>query len=413
MVERTLFQQVNDYKNRANPYPLYTEMRKTPIVREPDGSYVVSSYRLVTSLLHDPRLSSDARNFPPGSRQAQLAATGKFPIPFIRLDPPDHDRLRRMVTRQFGPPHAAGLIDSMRQELADIVEGLLDRIRGHHQIDIVDDFAYPFPVTVICRLLGVPAEDEQFFHGWADALVESLDPEVGQEMSAHGRQRALAARSELNQYMSKLIAARQQQPGDDMLSRLATDDGPDGRLTSGDLVSTSGLLLIAGHETTVNLITNGMLTLLRHPQVLARLRHDPELVILLVEELLRFEPPVQFNSQRVATADIQIDGQTIPKGTQVYLMLAAANRDPEQFSDPEQFIPDRQNNEHLGFGSGIHYCFGAPLARLEVQCALNALVQRLINPRLVVDPPLYRPGAVLRGPRHLLVHIDGVTPRRR
>ncbi|GCE24389.1 cytochrome P450 [Dictyobacter kobayashii] len=398
MAEQSLFQQINDYKNRANPYPLYAEMLKTPVIRESDGNYAVSSYRLVTSLLHDPRLSSDARNLPSSSAKAQAVASSKFPIPFIRLDPPDHDRLRRMVTRQFGPPHTTGLIAGMHQELENIVNELLDHVQGRKQIDIVDDFSYPFPVTVICRLLGVPHEDEQLFHAWADALVESLDPEMGNGEDLQMRQKALTARNELSQYMSKLIAARQKQPGNDMLSKLANDNGPDGRLTTEDLVSTSGLLLIAGHETTVNLITNGMLTLLRHPEVLERLRKDPELAIPLVEELLRFEPPVQFSSQRVAIADIQIDGQTIPKGSQVYLMLAAANRDPERFPDPERFIPDRQDNEHLGFGSGIHYCFGAPLARLEVQIALNALAQRLINPRLAVDPPPYRPGAVLRGP---------------
>jgi cytochrome P450 len=174
------------------------------------------------------------------------------------------------------------------------------------------------------------------------------------------------------------------------------------------MVDTGMLLLLAGHETTVNLITNGMLTLLRHPDVLERLRREPDLVIGLVEELLRYEPPATVLPNRWALADIDIAGTTIPRGSNVILLLASGNRDPARFRDPERFDPDREDNQHLGFGSGIHHCFGAPLARLEAQIALPALARRLENPRLVQDPPPYRQSATLRGPRHLLVEIDGV-----
>jgi cytochrome P450 len=176
-----------------------------------------------------------------------------------------------------------------------------------------------------------------------------------------------------------------------------------------DLLATAVLLLVAGHETTVNLIANGMLTLLRYPDVLARLRHEPELTTGLVEELLRYEPPVQMLSSRTALDDIDIAGTTIPKGAPLTLVLAAANRDPNRFPDPDRFDPDRADNAHLGFGGGIHYCFGAPLARVEAQIALPELARRLQNPRLVTDPPPYRDSPVLRGPRHLLVEFDGVT----
>lgn len=409
MIEASLFQQINDYANRANPYPLYAELRKTPILREPDGSYLVSSYRLITALLHDPRLSSDVRKRSPEDPKAKAALANPYPIPFLRLDPPDHDRLRRMVSRQFGPPHTPDMIDNMKGELVQIVNDLIDGFEGKTRIDIVDDFAYPFPVTVICKLLGVPQEDETRFHVWAEAIVASLDPQP--KASGHdGPMDVQEALKEIGQYMSELIDARRKQPGEDMLSRLINDDGPDGQLTPMDLVTTSVLLLIAGHETTVNLLTNGVLTLLRYPDVLERLRKEPELAVSLVEELLRYEPPVQFNSQRTAIADITVDGVTIPKGSPVYLMLAAGSRDPERFPDPERFIPDREDNQHLGFGSGIHYCFGAPLARLEVQIALNILFGRVINPRLVLDPPPYRQNAVLRGPRYLPIDIDGVKP---
>jgi cytochrome P450 len=193
-----------------------------------------------------------------------------------------------------------------------------------------------------------------------------------------------------------------------MLSGLATDNGPEGRMSPRELVSTAIILLIAGHETTVNLTDNGMLTLLRHPDILARLRREPDLIIGLVEELLRYEPPVQFLPQRTTLEEISIAGTTIPKGVPLTLLLAAGSRDPERFSEPERFDPDRKDNQHFGFGSGIHYCFGAPLARLEVQTMLTELVRRLENPRLVVDPPPYRPSPVLRGPQQLLVEVDGV-----
>ena len=170
------------------------------------------------------------------------------------------------------------------------------------------------------------------------------------------------------------------------------------------------MLLVAGHETTVNLIANGMLTLLRHPDVLERLRHDPDLAIPMVEELLRYEPPVHFLPWRTTLDDIDIAGTTIPKGAQVTLVLAAGSRDPGHVPDPGRFVPDRENNEHLGFGGGIHLCFGGPHARLEAQITLTELARRLNNPRLVTDPPPYRPNPVLRGPLHLPVDIDGIAP---
>ncbi|WP_254901194.1 cytochrome P450 [Tuberibacillus sp. Marseille-P3662] len=323
------------------------------------------------------------------------------------LDPPEHDRKRRLVTRQFGPPHTPQMIDDMKSELTHIVNDLIDRMQDRSRIDIVDDFAYPFPVTVICRLLGVPEEDEPRFHVWADAIVASLDP-LPQDDDEQPTMDETQARREIEQYMGELIQSRRDQPGDDMLSRLISDESGDGHLSPTELTSTSILLLIAGHETTVNLMANGWLTLSRNPGVLERLRNEPGLVVPLVEELLRFEPPVQFLANRTALADISLDDVTIPKGSIVNLLLAAGNRDPEQFADPDQFIPDRTDNRHFGFGNGIHYCFGAPLARLEVQIALDALARRLVNPQLVLDPPPYRQNALLRGPRHLHVDIDGI-----
>ncbi|MGX1546731.1 cytochrome P450 [Streptomyces adustus] len=388
-----------DYSSRADPYPLYAELRETPVARQADGSYVVSTYREIAELLHNPHLSSDVRNL---SRPME-AVQGRTTPSFINLDPPEHDRLRRMAMRHFGPPHTPGLVTGMEDDLTAVVNGLIDGFAGKEQIDIVDDFAYPFPVTVICHLLGVPREDEPRFHLWVDAIVNSIDynPETDpKEKLENGVQ----AREDLRQYLGGLLEQRHGKPGEDLLSRLANDDGPDGRMTDEEILATANLLLIAGHETTVNLITNGMLTLLRQPQMLQRLCAEPDLIVPLVEELLRYEPPVHIIPWRAAYSDITVADTVIPKGSKIMLMLASGSRDPNRFHDPDLFDPDRRDNEHLGFGSGIHLCFGGPLARLETQIALTALVQRLEGPTLVTDPPPYRPSPVLRGPIHL--HIE-------
>ncbi|GHD87426.1 cytochrome P450 [Streptomyces naganishii] len=412
MTQPSLLSRITDYANRADPYPLYAELRRTPVLHEEEGGpYVVGSYYDILGLLHDPRVSSDASNLTAAGDDdlSGPEATG-LPPSFIRLDPPEHDRLRRIANSSFGPPHRPHRIDSMREELAGIVRELIDGLGETRQIDIVDEFAYPFPVTVICRLLGVPREDEPKFRGWVDPLVASLDPDTRKNADDEFQQAAQEARMQLGMYLAGLVEQRTKEPRDDMLSDLATSHGADGTMSMMEVLSTAVLLLIAGHETTVNLITNGMLTLLRHPEVLQRLREDPGLSVNIVEELLRYEPPVQLVPQRTCIADIELRGVTIPKGSRIWLVLGAGNRDPERFKDPDRFDPDREDIQHLGFGSGIHSCFGAPLARLEAQLALAELARRLENPRLVEDPPPYRRNAVLRGPRHLQVTVDGIRP---
>ena len=223
---------------------------------------------------------------------------------------------------------------------------LIDGFAGRNQVDIVDDFAYPFPVTVICELLGVPREDEPRFHVWVEAGRGGPRPD-GRRAREQQRKRAQAS-AELGQYLAELVETHRRTPGDDLLSALVTDDGPDGRMSQEQLLSTAVLLLIAGHETTVNLITNGMLTLLRHPDVLERLRRDPDLVIRMVEELLRYEPPVHFVPWRAALDDIEIAGTTIPAGSPVILVLASGSRDPEHVRDPDRFDPDRFDPDRFG-----------------------------------------------------------------
>ncbi|MFD5638376.1 cytochrome P450 [Streptomyces sp. NPDC127077] len=409
----SLLHQILDYANRADPYPIYKELRRTPVHHEGDGPYVVSTYYEIRSLLHDPRISSDARNLASNTADPLAseapAQESTLPPGFLKLDPPEHDRLRRITNRPFGPPHSPHRVDGMRGELRDIVTGLIDGIGDPERIDLVEQFSYPFPVTVICRLLGVPREDEARFHVWADTLAASLDPDPDAGTAQRGED-TQDARMQLGMYLAGLIEERRKNPGEDMLSQLATAEGEDGPMTTMELLSTAALLLIAGHETTVNLITNGMLTLLRNPGVLQRLRADPRLAVPIVEELLRFEPPVQLVPQRTALADIEVRGVTIPRGAPIWLVLASGNRDPQRFEDPDRFDPDRKDIQHLGLGSGIHSCFGAPLARLETQFALAELARRLENPRLLEEVPPYRRNAVLRGPRHLPITCDGIRP---
>jgi cytochrome P450 len=399
MTPDTISAQITDYANRADPYPLYAELRKTPVRREDDGTYLVSTYYDVRSLANDPRLSNDTRNRPPRyARTAEAEDTG-LPPSFIFTDPPVHDRLRDTINRPFGPPHSPRFLDGLRGDLAKVVTELLDAFEGKDQVDIVEDFSYPLPVTAICKVLGVPREDEPCFHGWADALASSLDPQSGDE----GQEKGQRARQELGAYLSDLIETKRRHPGPGMLSALAPD------MTPADLEATAVLLLVAGHETTVNAITNTTLTLLRHPDVLERFQKEPELAVPLIEEVLRYEPPVQFVPWTTALADIDVAGTTIPEGSPVWLMLAAANRDPRRFEDPDRFDPDRKDNEHLGFYTGIHYCFGAPLARIELHLAVPELFRRVKFSGLLEDPPPYRANAVLRGPRHLPVAIEGLT----
>jgi cytochrome P450 len=404
-----VFDAILDPANRANPYPLYAELRRTPVALQADGSYVVSTYDEIEALLHDPRVSSDPRNRPGprGAAPAPEEGPPGLPPSFIQRDPPDHDRLRELATQCFGPPLSPGRVEAMRPWLAEVTSGLIDDFAGAHRVDLVDDFAYPLPVTAICKLLDVPREDQSRFREWADAIVETADPANGtfeQRMRRRGQEAA-----KLGQYLDGLADAHARHPGDDLISGLLACTGPHGPMSREDLLATAVLLLVAGHETTVNLLANGMLTLLRHPDVLDRLRHEPGLITGLVEELLRYEPPVQMLAGRTTLDDIEIAGTTIPEGSPLTLVFAAANRDPSRFPDPDRFDPDRTDNAHLGFGGGIHYCFGAPLARVEAQVALPELARRLENPRLVADPPPYRDNAVLRGPRHLLVEFDGLA----
>ena len=417
MPDATLLNQVKDFANRPNPYPIYARLRENPVSRQDDGTeegtWVAATHGTIASLLQNPRVSSET--LPPADRpRTGNPLTDLIVKPlkdwmmdrhrvFIFRDPPDHDALRSAVMHQFSRER----VQAMRARSDQLVADLLDEKCGAREIDAVDDLAYPLPVTVICELFGVPREDEPKFHGWATQLATALepdslsDPEIRAENS-----RTFDA---IGGYMADLIKDKRKHPGDDMLSGLANHATPAGvKMGDYDLIATSILMLVAGHETTVNLITNGLLTLLRHPDELERLRQDPLRAPRLIEELLRYEPPVQFRTRRTLSA-IDIAGVTIPEGADLVLLLASGNRDGAVFPDPDRFDPDRAGLRHLGFGGSLHYCVGAPLARFEAEAALTALARRLKAPRLIEDPPPYRSGAALRGPEHLRVAIDGIA----
>jgi cytochrome P450 len=417
MTPETAFAEAMKFENRVNPYPFFDELRKTPVVRVANGVYAVSGYREILALAHDPRVSSDLRNnaLVASMRSAAkplpdgLAAYGQDPS-MIASDPPDHDRTRRLAMRHFGPPHSPDLIPSMESKCLAIVNDLLDRAKGKTRIDAVDDYAYPLPVAVICKILGIPLADEPKFHAWITEMLEGADlgPDAATEEQKRRQEKGRASGIELKQYLVDLIEGFAKEPGDGMISKLVHDDGPDGRMTPSEIANNSSLLFIAGHDSTVNLITHCILTCLRHPGTIDLLRQQPELVPGAIEEVLRLQSSVQYFPTRSALADIEIGGTVIPSGAAVLLLYGAANRDPKQFANPNAFDPTRKNNQHLGWGGGVHVCFGGSLARLEVNTAFDVFLQRVANPRLVVDPPPYRRSSIFRGPRHVLIDIDGI-----
>jgi len=425
MTPEEAFDAAMRHENRANPYPFFDELRKTPVARVTNGIYAVTGYEELMALAHDPRVSSDLRKSrPPTADDRRVAAESVVEAPeiagayrqepsFIAQDPPEHDRARRQCMRFFGPPHEPDLIPGQEPLCQQIVNELLDKATGKTRIDVVDEFAYPLPVNVICRIMGIPIQDEPQFHAWVTDIASGifdLGPDIQTEEGQARRAKGEAANLELNKYIAGLVEKAAKSPGPDMISQLVHDDGPDGRMSRSAIVSNTILLFVAGHDSTVNLISHCVLTVLRNPWSIELLRARPELIPGAIEEVLRLQSSVQFFPTRSALADIEIGGVTIPRGAPIYLMYGAANRDPRRFPDPDTFDPQRADNEHVGWGRGIHVCFGGPLARLEVNTAFEAFLRRVENPQLVEDPPPYRISQVFRGPRHLLVDCDDVRP---
>ncbi len=377
-----------------DPYPLYHELRRAePVHRSPIGFWVLTRHADVLALLRDPRTSRDPRSservelLRSSVEVGQLLDEEEAAPSMLFVDPPDHTRLRTLVNKAFTP----AAVERLRSRVEAIVGELLDRVAGTGTMDVVDDLAYPLPVTVICEMFGVPEADWDRFRTWSRELVRLLDPLVAEDAF----EQALQARLALRGYLRELIAERRAHPADDLLSALIAAEDQGQALSEPELVSMCVLLLVAGHETTVNLIANGTLALLRHPEALARLAADPSLAGSAVEELLRYDSPVQFTS-RHALADFEIDGRAVRTGETIVGVLGAANRDPAQFADPDELDLARSPNRHVAFGGGIHFCLGAPLARVEARIAIPALLQRLPDLELG-GTPVRRDTVTLRG----------------
>jgi hypothetical protein len=377
-----------------DPYPLYHRLRaEDPVHRSPLGFWVLTRHADVLAVLRDPRMSRDPRR---SERVEQLRASAELDEllaaeeaapSMLFVDPPDHTRLRTLVNKAFTPV----AVERLRPRVEAIVAELLDRVAGAGAMDVVEDLAYPLPVTVICELFGVPEADRDRFRAWSRGLVHLLDPLVAEDTL----ERALRARTALRGYLRELIAGRRAHPAGDLLTALIAAEDQGHQLSEAELVSMCVLLLVAGHETTVNLIANGLLALVRDPGARARLRADPALAGSAVEELLRYDSPVQFTSRHALT-DLDIGDRRVRAGETVVAVLGAANRDPAQFPDPDRLDLARRPNRHLAFGGGIHFCLGAPLARMEAGIAIPALLARLPDLELT-GPPARRDTVTLRG----------------
>jgi cytochrome P450 len=395
----------------SDPFPLYADLReRAPIHRNDLGFWVVARHADCLAVLRDRRASSDSLNVDVG----RMAEGFRTPIaeddpiatamiemrPFLFRDPPDHTRLRGLVSKAFTPK----VVESLRARTQRVVDELLDAAMEADQVDLLEQFAYPLPVRVICDLLGVPTEDHDRFKAWSDALARGLDPDF--LLTAEVIEARSEAVLQFSQYFFELLAERRRDPGEDLLRGLVQAEDGGTVLSEAELLSTCILLLVAGHETTVNLISGGTLALLRHPEQLERFRTDPGVNRSGIEEMLRYVSPVQLTG-RAMTEDCEFGGVEFAKGDFAMLLLASGNRDPDQFEDPERFDVTRNPNNHLGFGFGIHHCLGAPLARMEAQVALTSLVRRAPDLAMTVGDVTYKSNVVLRGMESLPVSMRG------
>jgi cytochrome P450 len=391
------FDEDSYYQDPLGFFARLRESRPVAPVRMPGygRAWIVTRYADVRTVLTDPRLAKDVHRWPGGGRSRPSEVTGVY-AHMLHADPPDHTRLRRLVQKVFTPRRAA-----LRPRAEEIAAGLLDEMAAARGdvIDLLGAYARPLPIAVLCELLGIPVADR----AWIAVTVAAYD-----ERAQHQRvERELAA------YFTELIAAKRAEPGDDLVSALvlacgnAGADGAPDELTGNELLSTVFLLVMAGFDTTVNLIASGALALLTHPGEKTRLRQDPSLLTAAVEELLRFTNPVNHANDRFTTEDVPVGDVVIPAGEWVLPATSSANRDPAQFPDPDRLDLGRETSGHVAFGHGVHYCLGAPLARMEAEVALGALIARFPRISLAVPPPelRWRPVSLMNGLESLPVRL--------
>jgi pimeloyl-[acyl-carrier protein] synthase len=381
----------------ADPYPFYRRLREQdPVHQAPMGFWVLTRYDDCVAVLRDARFGREE------FQQMLTAVYGgeeadRLPRSMLFRDPPDHTRLRALVSKAFTPR----VIEQMRDHIQSIVDRLIGRALAQGGMDVIEDLAYPLPVTVICEMLGVPVGDHASIRGWSADIARSLDA-IGLPSDQAIVDRGRVARRTLADYFRALVPERRARPRADLLSGLLAAEEQGDTLSEPEVIAMCLLLFIAGHETTVNLIGNGTLALLRHPDQLARIQSDPGLVANAIEELLRYDSPVQ-RTARITTAEVELAGHRLDKGTMVVTALGAANRDPAQFPEPDRLDLTRRDVRHISFGFGIHFCLGAPLARVEGQLALGTLLRRAPGLTLAETSPEWRESSVLRGLKRLRV----------
>src|SRR2546425_804761 len=376
----------------ADPYPAYRAMReRSPVCRDASGTHwVVTGYTEARTVLTDPRFG-EAAGRGGRIRVSLTSVEGPDGLPgrvetMLSQDPPEHTRLRRLVSKAFTPR----AVEKMRPLIQEIVNELLDGLAGHAEFDLVSELAWPLPVIVIAEMLGIPREDRGRFKRWSDAMVATL----GGDYSSLDEARR--SNEELVDYVSRVIADRRKQPRDDLISRLVAAEESGQRMSEDEMLGTVALLLVAGNETTTHLISSGMLVLLRNPAQMARLREDPSLLPSAVDEMLRYTGPVH-TTRRQAGEDVPLGDARIRRGEVVVGILAAANRDPNKYEDPDRFDVARNPTDHVAFGDGIHFCLGAALARLEGQIAIGTLLRRFPNLQLLDDQPEWAGTSAIRG----------------
>jgi cytochrome P450 len=389
-----------------DPYAQFARLRELdPVHATLDGNWMLFRYDDVFRVLRDPALSVDDRNIRHSARASMMSELRegrrgrREERSMLGLDPPDHDRLRRLVSKAFTPR----AIEELRPLVQRLVDEALDRIEEQGSTDLIADLAFPLPFEVISVMLGMPETDVLQIRDWSNALVKTLDPMLSEE---EGRA-AVEAGDHMEAYLDEVIEWKRDNPADDMLTALIRAEEDGDRLTPSELATQVTLLFIAGHETTVNLIGNGTRALLRHRDQWDRLVADPSIIVHGIDELLRFDPPVQI-SRRIATADMEIDGHRVEAGTFMACVLASANRDPEKFGpDADQLDLTRSNaGHHVSFGSGVHYCLGASLAKLEGQVAIGSFVRRFPEAHLTDAPAVWNGRINLRGLAELPIELE-------
>ncbi len=386
---------------RENPYPFYQTILENDVSMIDLGKFpgeyqqaFIARHEHVSALLRDPRVVHESPNnnwTPPENWREWFEMTSDW---MLFRDPPVHTRLRGLVNKAFTPQ----AINRLRTQIEAIASELLDNLPAGQVFDLIAQYAFELPVQVIASMLGVPKADRAQFHAWSHVLAEAIDFRNNDDVLDQATQVA----RDMTAYLHGLIEQKRRQPTEDILSGLVEAEDNGDRLSEKEIIATCSLLLFAGHETTVNLIGNGTLALLQHPDQLTLLRNNWGLLPNAVEEILRYDGPVQVTS-RVLHDDVQVGATTLTKGQHFTLVLGAANRDPRQFSDPDRFDITRKDIRHLTFGGGIHYCVGAPLARMEGQIGLATLFQRIPNLQLTDAPLNWRGLMVLRGLEALLV----------